>query len=177
MLGGLLVIWYVIGAVQTVNPFVGLPSLLPLSMRLFGFFRLLAFFTPLAHGHQSTFDNLILNPLREDVIKYTWLRERYSCDGVQQPNRTQYYFEFPAFVAIAEREVRYGVFMCLNIREGLRIYEQWGGKTIAMNHTPIESSSNSTIVSLPPIFRCTRAPMIRHQSGSAHSDYISIWPV
>lgn len=60
-------------------------------------------------GDQATFDNLILNPIRDDVIQYTWLRERYACDGSQQLNRTQYYFEYPAFVAIAIREVRYGI--------------------------------------------------------------------
>ena len=35
-------------------------------------------------GDKSGFDNLILNPLREDLIANTWLRERYSCDGTQQ---------------------------------------------------------------------------------------------
>eukprot|EP00048_Salpingoeca_helianthica_P022441 m.18288 g.18288 ORF g.18288 m.18288 type:complete len:773 (-) comp7326_c0_seq2:38-2356(-) len=60
-------------------------------------------------GDQATFDDVILNPLRGDVLQYTWLRERYYCDGTQELNRTQYYFEYPAFVAMAIREVRYGI--------------------------------------------------------------------
>eukprot|EP00698_Gefionella_okellyi_P003010 TRINITY_DN12839_c0_g1_i1.p1 TRINITY_DN12839_c0_g1~~TRINITY_DN12839_c0_g1_i1.p1 ORF type:complete len:766 (-),score=178.45 TRINITY_DN12839_c0_g1_i1:39-2336(-) len=60
-------------------------------------------------GDQKTFDDILLNPLRDDLLANTWLRERYSCDGTQQLNRTQYYFEYPAVVSMLLRQVRYGV--------------------------------------------------------------------
>lgn len=40
------------------------------------------------YGDQTTFDDAILAPLQRDLIKYTWMHERYGCDGQQQQNRT-----------------------------------------------------------------------------------------
>lgn len=34
-------------------------------------------------GDKDTFDRLILDPLINDVLTYTWLHERYLCDGSQ----------------------------------------------------------------------------------------------
>jgi hypothetical protein len=62
-------------------------------------------------GDQATFDNIILAPIQRDLIAYTWLHERYGCDGLQQMNRTEAYFEYPATVAMLLREIRYGVNM------------------------------------------------------------------
>ncbi len=39
----------------------------------------------------STFSSLLLQPLADDVRRWTWLHERYFCDGTQQPNRTWAY--------------------------------------------------------------------------------------
>ena len=36
--------------------------------------------------------------LRTDVLRDTWLSERYSCDGA--PIRTPYFFEYPSLLAI-----------------------------------------------------------------------------
>eukprot|EP00759_Apiculatamorpha_spiralis_P004357 PhF_6_TR12594/c0_g1_i1/m.19846 len=61
------------------------------------------------YGDQQTFDNLILNPLQEDVRRWTWLHERYACDGTPQRNRTWAYFEYPAVAAIMTSYIRYGL--------------------------------------------------------------------
>ncbi len=58
---------------------------------------------------QATFDNVLLNPLRSDLLQYTWLYERYGCDGLQQLNRTANYLEYPNVVAMLVRQVRYGI--------------------------------------------------------------------
>lgn len=47
--------------------------------------------------------------MQRDVIRYTWLHERYSCQGTQATQRTAAYFEFPSVVAMLTREVRYGI--------------------------------------------------------------------
>jgi len=60
-------------------------------------------------GLRESFDDHILAPLQRDVIKYTWLHERYSCQGTQATARTAAYFEFPSVVAMLTREVRYGI--------------------------------------------------------------------
>lgn len=41
------------------------------------------------------FNSRIINPLVKDVNAFTWLYERYGCDGKQQTNRTAEYFEYP----------------------------------------------------------------------------------
>ena len=41
--------------------------------------------------------------------RYTWMHERYGCDGTMQLNRTAAYFEYPSTVAILLREIRYGI--------------------------------------------------------------------
>lgn len=54
-------------------------------------------------------DDYIVNPLVSDLNKYTWMHERYGCDGKQQENRTMYYFEYPALVSMLLKDIRYGV--------------------------------------------------------------------
>jgi len=58
---------------------------------------------------QATFDNLLLDPLIGDVNRWTWLHERYACDGSPQQNRTSYYFEYPSVTAMMLHFVRYGI--------------------------------------------------------------------
>lgn len=60
-------------------------------------------------GDQITFDKLLLNPLRDDLLRWTWLHERYGCEGEPQTNRTPYYFEYPSVVAMMLRQIRYGI--------------------------------------------------------------------
>lgn len=58
---------------------------------------------------QVTFDTLLLDPLVRDVNRWTWLHERYGCDGLPQTNRTAMYFEYPAVTAMMLHFVRYGI--------------------------------------------------------------------
>lgn len=62
-----------------------------------------------AVARRQSFDEHILDPLQRDVIRYTWLHERYTCQGTQATQRTAAYFEFPSVVAMLTREVRYGI--------------------------------------------------------------------
>ena len=41
-----------------------------------------------------------LELLKADLIEHTWMHERYDCAGKMQPNRTNYYFEYPSTVAM-----------------------------------------------------------------------------
>lgn len=61
------------------------------------------------YGDQQTFDDLLLDPLIGDVIRWTWLHERYQCNGSPELNRTSHYFEYPAVTAMMIRFVRYGI--------------------------------------------------------------------
>lgn len=60
------------------------------------------------------FEERILSPVRADLIANTWMHERYGCDGTQQQNRTMYYFEYPSFVTMLLREIKYGVELTLS---------------------------------------------------------------
>jgi hypothetical protein len=61
------------------------------------------------YGDQETFDELLLDPLIGDVNRWTWLHERYYCDGTPQLNRTSHYFEYPSVTAMMIRFIRYGI--------------------------------------------------------------------
>eukprot|EP01062_Namystynia_karyoxenos_P056453 TRINITY_DN47418_c0_g1_i1.p1 TRINITY_DN47418_c0_g1~~TRINITY_DN47418_c0_g1_i1.p1 ORF type:complete len:912 (+),score=201.92 TRINITY_DN47418_c0_g1_i1:73-2736(+) len=61
------------------------------------------------YGDQKGFDELILDPLVGDVNRWTWLHERYACDGSPQQNRTAMYFEYPAVTAMMVHYIRYGI--------------------------------------------------------------------
>lgn len=39
--------------------------------------------------------------------------DRYGCDGQQQQNRTMYYFEYPSYVTMLLREIKYGIELTL----------------------------------------------------------------
>ena len=55
-----------------------------------------------------------LKHLQDDLIRDTWMHERYGCDGEQQQNRTSHYFEYPSTVAMMLREIRYGINLGFN---------------------------------------------------------------
>jgi len=61
------------------------------------------------YGDQATFDELLLDPLIDDVNRWTWLHERYHCNGTQELNRTEMYFEYPSVTAMMIHNVRYGI--------------------------------------------------------------------
>ena len=56
----------------------------------------------------------VLKPIETDLNTYTWLHERYGCDGLQQENRTMYYFEYPALVSMLLKDVKYGAQLSMN---------------------------------------------------------------
>jgi hypothetical protein len=58
-------------------------------------------------GDLDTFERLLLTPLQDDLIKDTWLFERYDSDGNQI--RTSFYFEYPSLVSMMLTEIRYGI--------------------------------------------------------------------
>jgi len=59
-------------------------------------------------GDVQGFDKSI-GVMQKDLLLYTWMHERYGCDGKMQTNRTAAYFEYPSTVAILLREIRYGI--------------------------------------------------------------------
>eukprot|EP01065_Artemidia_motanka_P009197 TRINITY_DN14698_c0_g1_i1.p1 TRINITY_DN14698_c0_g1~~TRINITY_DN14698_c0_g1_i1.p1 ORF type:complete len:961 (+),score=323.32 TRINITY_DN14698_c0_g1_i1:61-2883(+) len=63
------------------------------------------------YGDQKAFDGLILDPLVGDVNRWTWLHERYQCDGQPEINRTAMYFEYPSVTAMMLHYLRYGIQM------------------------------------------------------------------
>lgn len=71
----------------------------------------IAYFDALARkkvGDAASF-NTQLSLMQKDLLFYTWMHERYGCDGKMQTNRTAAYFEYPSTVAILNREIRYGI--------------------------------------------------------------------
>lgn len=63
-------------------------------------------------GDLNTFNTLLLEPLQQDLIKDTWLFERYDANGTQI--RTSYYFEYPSLVTMMLTEIRYGIDVTLS---------------------------------------------------------------
>jgi hypothetical protein len=58
-------------------------------------------------GDLQTFQELLLQPLQDDLLQDVWLYERYDANGTQI--RTPYYFEYPSLVVMMLREVQYGI--------------------------------------------------------------------
>lgn len=61
------------------------------------------------YGDQKTFDGMLLDPLIGDVNRWTWLHERFGCDGKPMANRTSHYFEYPSVTAMMVHYIRYGI--------------------------------------------------------------------
>ena len=59
------------------------------------------------HGKASNFTNLILKPIQNDLLRETWLHERYDKYGNE--TRSAYYFEYPSLVTMLLREIKYGI--------------------------------------------------------------------
>lgn len=53
------------------------------------------------------FNNNLLGPIQEDLLQYTWLTERYTCDGLRE--RTPFFFEYPCLLTIMLKEMKYGI--------------------------------------------------------------------
>lgn len=54
-------------------------------------------------GQSDMFQCTLLNPIRDDLINYLWLNERYNCKGVR--SRGYGFMFYPAMVAMMTREV------------------------------------------------------------------------
>lgn len=55
----------------------------------------------------DVFSRVLLAPLQADLLRRTWLPERFTCDG--QDTHNEYYFEYPAVVSLMLFEAKYGV--------------------------------------------------------------------
>jgi len=101
------------------------------------------------YGDQHTFDSLLLDPLVGDVNRWTWLHERYHCDGTPETNRTSHYFEYPAVTAMMIRFVRYGIqlgFNSINISPfGPTAFKYHVGDT----HLEYDSEASSVALAMP----------------------------
>jgi hypothetical protein len=103
----------------------------------------------------ATFNNLILDPLIGDVRRWTWLWERYACDGTPQLNRTVAYFEYPAVTSIMISYIRYG------IQPGLQSFtidpflqspvNETTNFTFAVGHTFVQYSQAGLQLRLPKV--------------------------
>jgi hypothetical protein len=72
----------------------------------------IAWFDSLARkvvGDEDGFNALLLTPLQSKLLSTTWMHERLSCDGTQQLNRTNMYFEYPSIVSMLLSHVKYGI--------------------------------------------------------------------
>eukprot|EP01135_Chromosphaera_perkinsii_P003065 Nk52_evm12s234 gene=Nk52_evmTU12s234 len=67
------------------------------------------------YGRSKEFTDLLLSPLRSDLLENTWLKERYNQQGEQV--RTDYYFEYPSLVVMYLCEFKYGIKLKLNTIE------------------------------------------------------------
>lgn len=56
---------------------------------------------------KNAFETLIVGPLQADVLKRTWLPERFDCQGHDAHN--SYYFEYASVAGMLIFEVRYGI--------------------------------------------------------------------
>ncbi|CAE7777893.1 unnamed protein product [Symbiodinium microadriaticum] len=95
------------------------------------------------------FDNSILEPIKDDLIRDTWMHERYGCDGQQQENRTMYYFEYPALVSMLLKDIRYGVQLDVS---GVTISPFRAASTafsFHMGSVDVDYSQESVVMSVP----------------------------
>lgn len=97
------------------------------------------------------FDNSILEPIKADLIRDTWMHERYGCDGLQQENRTMYYFEYPALVSMLLKDVRYGVQLDVSgvTVSPFRNEESSSAYSFHIGSVDVDYSMDSVAVSVP----------------------------
>jgi hypothetical protein len=51
--------------------------------------------------------DLVLNPLIGELLKYTWMYERYTCQST--PTHNNFYIEYPELIVMLLREIVYGI--------------------------------------------------------------------
>jgi len=60
----------------------------------------------------QTFYDLLYTPVLNDLLRTTWMNERYTCNGTYTHN--PYYIEYPEYVVIVQWEVVYGIELGFN---------------------------------------------------------------
>lgn len=55
----------------------------------------------------ETYSQTIMQPIMNDLFKYTWLTERYNCQG--EIIRAPYYHEYPEMLCVLLHDVSYGI--------------------------------------------------------------------
>jgi len=63
-------------------------------------------------GDIKLFEEKLLIPLQNDLLRNTFMYERYQCQGF--PTHNSHYIEYPEVVAMMLREVRYGIDLGFN---------------------------------------------------------------
>lgn len=102
----------------------------------------------------ATFADVLLKPLQADLLRRTWLPERYKCDGTDTHN--QYYFEYPAVVALMLYEVKYGISLQMTKVVVNPLGAPAAGLTFALGGLEINYSSSRFHAQLPLAHSGTR---------------------
>ena len=53
------------------------------------------------------FNDNLLGPIQKDLLEFTWLTERYTCEGLRE--RTPFFFEYPCLLSMMLKEMKYGM--------------------------------------------------------------------
>lgn len=106
---------------------------------------------------------------------------RYGCDGLQQENRTMYYFEYPALASMLLREIRYGVELTL---DAITV-DPFGAPSAFQYHTGdvnvVMDPAGCSTISVPgsglfPYVLKTMQPSATYEVSSA-PDCATLWTV
>eukprot|EP00659_Diplonema_papillatum_P004349 gene4349-6733_t len=63
----------------------------------------IAWFDALSRHRQNDlahFNDVLIGPLRDELLETTWMYERSNCNGTENIQRTPFYFEYPSVVAM-----------------------------------------------------------------------------
>jgi hypothetical protein len=58
-------------------------------------------------GALAYFNDDLLGPIQRDLLEFTWLTERYTCEGLRE--RTPFFFEYPCLLSMMLKEMKYGI--------------------------------------------------------------------
>lgn len=103
----------------------------------------------------TAFADVLLKPLQTDLLRRTWLPERFNCDGTDAHN--EYYFEYPAVVALMLYEVKYGISLQMTKVIVNPLGAPAAGLTFALGGLHVSYSASSFHAQLPRAHSGTRA--------------------
>jgi hypothetical protein len=113
----------------------------------------------------ATFSNVLLAPLQRDLLRRTWLPERFNCDGSDAHNA--FYFEYPATVSLMLYEVKYGLSLQMTRVLVNPLAAPAGGFDLAIGGLSISYSATAFHAQLPRALSGARAFIVsRMQPGS-----------